>query len=82
MKPWEQKGGGGGEGVGEGALMQGTQGAWDAIMKAMKEDPVVNAIKIQTRQQMHHDAVQRRLLRQIAERRARVVPAFDGGGMF
>jgi hypothetical protein len=81
MKPWEQKGGGG-EGVGEGALMQGTQGAWDAIMKAMKEDPVVNAIKIQTRQQMHHDAVQRRLLRQIAERRARVVPAFDGGGMF
>ena len=81
MKPWEQKGGGG-EGVGEGALMQGTQGAWDAIMKAMKEDPVVNAIKIQTRQQMHHDAVQRRLLRQIAERRARVVPAFDAGGMF
>lgn len=80
--PWEENGGQGGEGVGEGALMQGTQGAWDAIMKAMKEDPVVNAIKIQTRQQMHHDAVQRRLLRQIAERRARVVPAFDGGGMF
>ncbi len=80
--PWGQNGGQGGEGVGQGALMQGTQGAWDAIMKAMSGDPVVNAIRIQTRQQMHHDAVQRRLLRQIAERKAQVVPAFDGGGMF
>lgn len=82
MKPWEQNGGAGGEGVGQGALMQGTQGAWDAIMKAMNEDPVVNAIRIQTRQQMHHDAAQRRLLQRIAEKRAVVFPAFEGGGSF
>lgn len=82
MKPWGENGGQGGEGVGEGALMQGTQGAWDAIMKAMKEDPVVNAIRIQTRQQMHQDAVHRRLLTRIAERRAVVVPAFEAGVFF
>jgi len=60
--------------------MQGTQGAGDAIMKAMNGDPVVNAIRIQTRQQMHHDAVQRRLLTRIAEKEAKVVAAFVGGG--
>ena len=78
--PWEKNGGQGGEGVGKGALMQGTQGAWDAIMKAMNGDPVVNAIRIQTRQQMHHDAVQRRLLTRIAEKEAKVVAAFAAGG--
>lgn len=73
--PWEFGGGQGGGGGGDaknGALMQGTQGAWDAIMKAMNGDPVVNAIRIQTRQQMHNDAVQRRLLKEIADRRARL----------
>jgi hypothetical protein len=62
-----------------GALMQGTQGAWDAIMKSMNTDPVVNAIKVQTRQQMHQDAVQRRLLQKIADRKVQVMMNFDSG---
>lgn len=61
------------------SLMQGTQGAWDAIMKAMSGDPVVNAIRLQTRQQAHQDAVQRRLLTKIAEKRARIVMGFESG---
>lgn len=80
MKPWEQNGGKGGEGVGEGALMQGTQGAWDAIMKAMKEDPVVNAIRVQTRQQRLHEERQMRALNKIAEQKANILLAFPNGG--
>lgn len=80
MKPFDNFLGGGdgedGKASNNGALMQGTQGAWDAIMKAMNGDPVVNAIRIQTRQQMHNDAVQRRLLKGIADRKARVVGEF------
>ena len=78
--PWEQNGGKGGEGVGEGALMQGTQGAWDAIMKAMKEDPVVNAIRVQTRQQRLHEERQMRALNKIAEQKANILAAFPNGG--
>jgi chemotaxis regulatin CheY-phosphate phosphatase CheZ len=80
MAPWEQNGGKGGEGVGEGALMQGTQGAWDAIMKAMKEDPVVNAIRVQTRQQRLHEDRQMRALNKIAEQKANILVAFPNGG--
>jgi hypothetical protein len=80
MAPWEQNGSKGGEGVGEGALMQGTQGAWDAIMKAMKEDPVVNAIRFQTRQQRLHEDRQMRALNKIAENKANVLVAFPNGG--
>jgi hypothetical protein len=65
-----------------GALMQGTQGAWDAIMKAMSADPVVNAIKVQTRQQANQDAAQRRLLQRIADKEAKLLNAFPGAGIF
>jgi hypothetical protein len=48
-------------------------------MKSMNTDPVVNAIKVQTRQQMHQDAVQRRLLQKIADRKVQVMMNFDSG---
>jgi hypothetical protein len=60
--------------------MQGTQGAWDAIMKAMKEDPVVNAIRVQTRQQRLHEERQMRALNKIAEQKANILAAFPNGG--
>jgi hypothetical protein len=62
--------------------MQGTQGAWDAIMKAMSGDPVVNAIKVQTRQQANQDAAQRRLLQRIADKEAKLLNSFPGAGIF